>query len=117
MAYFSKEISLKEMVSHIYGKTNVISYQNRPHMFLKELAMYVDYFSNKVEEVKDSFNAKQEKYLNNFQNNLNDGINYYHNLFSTTKEVFENNKDHLISVLERLRQDLFKIEIPVLVTA
>ena len=117
MAYFSKEITLKEMVSHIYGKTNVISYQNRPHMFLKELAMYVDYFSNKVEEVKDSFNAKQEKYLNNFQNNLNDGINYYHNLFSTTKEVFENNKDHLISELERLRQDLFKIEIPVLVTA
>ncbi|WP_372746457.1 hypothetical protein [Lutibacter sp.] len=117
MAYFTKEISLKEMVSHIYGKTNVISYQNRPHMFIKELAMYVAYFSERVEEVKESFNAKQEKYLNNFQNNLNDGINYYHNLFSTTKEAFENNKEQLITELERLRQDLFKIEIPIFVKA
>jgi hypothetical protein len=117
MAYFSKEVSLKEMVSHIYGKSNVISFQNRPHMFIKELAMYVDYFSNKVEEVKDSLSVKQEKYLTNFQNNLNDGINYYHELFSTTKEAFENNKDHLLVELEKLKQRLFNIEIPVLTTA
>jgi hypothetical protein len=117
MAYFSKEVSLKEMVSHIYGKSNVISFQNRPHMFIKELAMYVDYFSNKVEEVKDSLSVKQEKYLTNFQNNLNDGINYYHELFSTTKEAFENNKDHLLVELEKLKQRLFNIAIPVLTTA
>jgi hypothetical protein len=117
MAYFSKEVSLKEMVSHIYGKSNVISFQNRPHMFIKELAMYVDYFSNKVEEVKDSLSVKQEKYLTNFQNNLNDGINYYNELFSTTKEAFENNKDHLLVELEKLKQRLFNIEIPVLTTA
>ena len=79
--------------------------------------MYVDYFSNKVEEVKDSLSVKQEKYLTNFQNNLNDGINYYYELFSTTKEAFENNKDHLLVELEKLKQRLFNIEIPVLTTA
>ncbi|MBI9040663.1 hypothetical protein [Lutibacter sp.] len=117
MAYFSKEVTLKDMVNHIYGKSNVIAYQNRPHMFIKELAMYVDYFSNKVDEVKDSFSAKQEKYLTTFKSNLNDGIAYYHNLFSSTKEAFENNKEHLIVELEKLQQELFKIEIPILVKA
>jgi len=117
MAYFSKEISLKEMVGHIYGKNNVISTQTRPHMFIKELAMYVDYFSNKVNEVQDSFSAKQEKYLTTFQNNLNDGIAYYHQLFTETKLYFEYNKENLLIELEQLKQELFTIQIPILVKA
>ena len=52
VAYFTKDLSLKEMVSHIYGKINVIEMDNRSHMFIKELKMYVDYFSTKVDEFK-----------------------------------------------------------------
>ncbi|WP_457617647.1 hypothetical protein [Lutibacter sp.] len=111
MAYFSKELSLKEMVNHIYGKVNVIVTDNRPHMFIKELTMYIDYFSNKVDEVKDSVSKKQEKYLTTFQNNLNDGIEYYHNLFSS----LESNKETLLDELETLKNELLNIKIPVLV--
>ncbi|WP_457610093.1 hypothetical protein [Lutibacter sp.] len=111
MAYFSKELSLKEMVNHIYGKVNVIATNNRPHMFIKELTMYINYFSNKVDEVKDSVSKKQEKYLTNFQNNLNDGIEYYHNLFSS----FESNKETLLDELETLKNELLNIKIPILV--
>ncbi|WP_456421465.1 hypothetical protein [Lutibacter sp.] len=111
MAYFSKELSLKEMVNHIYGKVNVIATDNRPHMFIKELTMYIDYFSNKVDEVKDSISKKQEKYLTNFQNNLNDGIEYYHDLFSS----FESNKETLLDELGTLKNELFNIKIPILV--
>jgi hypothetical protein len=117
MAYFTKELSLKEMVSHIYGKTNIISTNKRPHMFIKELEMYVAYFSNKVNEAKDSFNLKQEKYLTNFQNNLNDGIDYYQDLFSNTKQYFELNKENILNELEHLKQELFTIQIPILVKA
>ncbi len=113
MAYFSKELSLKEMVHHIYGKTNVIATTNRPHMFIKELKMYVDYFSNKVNEVKDSVSKKQEKYLTTFQSNLNDGIEYYHHLFSS----FESNKETLLSELDDLKYELFNVKIPILVKA
>ncbi len=113
MAYFSKELSLKEMVNHIYGKVNVIATDNRPHMFIKELTMYIDYFSNKVDEVKDSVSKKQEKYLTNFQNNLNDGIEYYHDLFSS----FESNKETLLDELGALKNELFNIKIPILVKA
>ena len=110
MAYFSKEVSLKEMVHHIYGKANVIASNNRPHMFIKELAMYVNYFSNKVEEFNDSFTLKNEKYLKTFQHNLHNGINYYHQLFSK----FSENKQALLEDLEHLKNELFEIKIPIL---
>jgi len=114
IAYFSKEISLKEMVNHIYGKANVLGSDNRPHMFIKELTMYIDYFSNKVDEFKDTITVKNQKYLNNFQNNLNDGIDYYQKLFSESKHYFETNKEVLLSDLENLKNNLFNIKIPVL---
>lgn len=110
MAYFSKELSLKEMIHHIYGKSNVISDCNRPHMFIKELKLYVDYFSMKVIEFSDSCSTKQEKYLMNFQKNLNEGIAYYQQLFSG---LFLN-KETLIKDLELLKNELFKIKIPIL---
>ncbi len=111
MAYFSKELSLKEMVAHIYGKVNVVDTNNRPHMFIKELSMYVDYFANKVDEFKDSLTSKNEKYLNTFQHNLNEGIEYYYNLFSS----FDSNKENLLIELETLKNVLFKVQIPILV--
>ena len=109
VAYFTKDLSLKEMVSHIYGKINVIEMDNRPHMFIKELKMYVDYFSTKVDEFKESFSVKQEKYLNTFQNNMNEGIEYYHQLFSS----FEINKEVLLNDLENLKNEFFNIKIPI----
>lgn len=117
MAYFSRELSLKEMVSHIYGRTNVIETKNRPHMFIKELALYVDYFSNKVEEFNDSFTVKQQKYLTSFQSNLNEGIEYYQHLFSDTKLYFESSKELLLGDLEDLKNELFNIKIPILIKA
>lgn len=115
MAYFSKELSLKEMVNHIYGKANVIATTHRPHIFIKELTMYVDYFSKKVDEFKDSFSTKNEKYLNNFKKNLSNGITYYKQLFSSSRKYFESNKNILLKDLETLEQELFKIPIPVLI--
>lgn len=113
MAYYNKEVSLKEMVNHIYGKTNILSEKHRPHMFIKELKMYIDYFSNKVEDFKLDFSVKQEKYLGKFKNNLFDGIEYYQNLF----ETFEVNQDSLLAELNHLKEELFSVKIPVLVKA
>jgi len=113
MAYFSKELSLKEMIAHIYGKINVVDTNKRPHMFIKELSMYVDFYSKKVDEFKDSLSAKNEKYLTTFKQNLNDGIEYYYNLFSE----FDSNKETLLNQLETLKNELFNAQIPILVKA
>ena len=80
-------------------------------MFIKELKMYVDYFSNKVNEARDSMTRKQEKYLNNFHTNLNNGIGYYQDLFLN----FESNAEELIEELNALKNELFAIQIPIFV--
>lgn len=85
LAYFDKKVSLKEMVQHIYGKTNIISPSTvRPHMFLKELSMYFEYLKDKEETYFSNPDKKQEKYLNTFTKNLSEGIDYYIQLFSKT---------------------------------
>lgn len=117
MAYFSKLMGLKEITDHIYGRANVISRVDRPNMFVKELMLYVDYLENKIEELRDTFNKKQESYLTTFANNLNQGIAYYESLLNSSKEAFTETKDLIMSELEgnRKKIQLLHLEIGQLV--
>lgn len=91
IAYFDKTISLKNMVQHIYGNTNVMHDENRPHMFVKELGMYVKYFNEKLADFIKAPDRKQQKYLTKFRKNLLEGIEYYATLFNeTNKSIIEN---------------------------
>jgi hypothetical protein len=105
-AYFSKEMSLQEMIDHIYGRINVISANHRPNLFVKELRLYVDYLKTKIEETKISVNKKQEKYLITFTKNLKEGIDYYQKLFSSVKEQFVETKNLINNDLEKCRKIL-----------
>lgn len=106
MAYFSKIKSLKEMVDHIYGRTNIISRTDRPNMFVKELRIYIDYLKNKIEESHLSESTKQEKYLLRFTENLKEGVNYYLGLFDEAKDKFEDTKLKILTDLESSKQTL-----------
>ncbi|MCU4163525.1 hypothetical protein [Carboxylicivirga caseinilyticus] len=87
LAYFSKKMSLKEMVDHIYGRTNMLDDRHRPHMFLKELGMYLDIFKKRIEKFMKSPDDKKElKQLQSFQKNIFDGIAYYNELFKEKKK-------------------------------
>ncbi|MDP1843973.1 MAG: hypothetical protein Q8K64_11170, partial [Sediminibacterium sp.] len=85
---FTKVVSLKTMVDHIYGRTNIILNSNRPHMFIAELNLYIDYLKD---QLKDSLPieqlAKLKKYSTQYFENLKEGIRYYRNLvcFNTTE--------------------------------
>ena len=100
MAYFSKIVSLREMTDHIYGRANVISRSDRPNMFIKEINLYLDYLKNKIDDARDSMNKKQEKYLLTYSKNMEEGINYYHNLFDELKHKFEDTKQGILNDLE-----------------
>jgi len=76
-AYFTKVSTLAEMTGHIYGRENLLKGTYRPHVFINELQMYVDYF--KKESLKE-LTPKHANYLNTFKNNLLAGIEYYKNL-------------------------------------
>jgi hypothetical protein len=111
MAYFDKVVSLREMVGHIYGRNNVISRTDRPHMFVNELKMYVDHLKNKVAESVRPISTKQTAQLNSFRESLNNGIDYYKAVFSDMKEHYETRKDKVLQDLEYYRQELSGIKI------
>jgi len=100
MAYYSKIMSLKDITNHIYGRSNMISRADRPHMFIKELNIYIEYLKNKLEESKISMDKKQEKYLLTFTKNLEEGISYYQNLFLDIRNSFQEVKSLLLNELE-----------------
>lgn len=89
LAYFSKVMSLEEAVGHIYGRNNVIDRADRPHMFIKELWAYIDYFNDSMDESKEMISEKKREYLVKFGKNMMSGIVYYENLFlSLSDELF-----------------------------
>ena len=113
MAYFSKLMSLKEITDHIYGRANVLMTSDRPNMFVKELMLYIDYLNNKIEELKNAFNKKQESYLTGFINNLNDGIAYYESLFNSSKDVFRETKESLLKELDSNKKRLQHLHVEI----
>ena len=113
IAYFSKKISLSEMIDHIYGRANVISRSDRPNFFIKELNIYIDYLIDLINEAAVSMTAKQEKYFTRFVENLHDGINYYHGLFTGLKDRFEDHKLLILSELETSKKALKNITLKI----
>lgn len=106
MAYYSKIMSLKNITDHIYGRDNVIVNKDRPHMFIKELNLYFEYLEHKLEEVKTSMDKKQKRYLVKFKRNLQQGITYYSDLFSSQKDRFIEIKSTLIETLASKEKQL-----------
>lgn len=99
-AYFTKEVPLKEMVDHIYGRGNVLERTDRPHMFVKELMLYVDYLKEKISELGSSLTPKDQKFVDTFKDNLRNGIAYYRSFFSSTTAEGENSL-HELATLEQ----------------
>lgn len=114
LAYFSKKVSLKEMVSHIYGKINIIERTDRPNLFIKELGLYVEYLKNKIEEMAIPLTRKEEKFVNTFHKNLLEGIDYYKDLFNKKSEQFQDKKSQLFHSLDHFKNELNDMKLKVL---
>ena len=99
MAYFNQELSLQDMSHHIYNDDEGIVRSDRPHMFVNELDMYLQYLSEKIEEHKENWGRKSGRYLNGFTSNMNHGISYYQDLFSSIGDTFNSVKESAIKSL------------------
>ena len=80
LAYFSRVCSLRDMIDHIYGRGNVLNRLRRPHMFINELRLYVDYLKNEIAKSVEALPIKHARHLETFKTNLFAGIAYYRNL-------------------------------------
>ena len=87
-AWFNRDYSLLEMTDHFYGRTVSLVDKVRPHMFAKEIQMYVDYFSNLVKESDGS--TRTLKTLQTFYDNMIDGFEYCMEISGAKPYVDEN---------------------------
>ena len=112
LAYFSSIYSLKSMVDHIYGRTNIMERTDRPNLFVKELKMYIDYLGTKIEETVKPFTDKQRKYFDTFQDNLFKGVDYYKELFQNYKTQLDDStsKNNKLQDLEILKLELMNLK-------
>ena len=99
MAYFNQELSLQDMSHHIYTGDEGVVRTDRPHMFVNELGMYLKYLSEKIEEHKEDWGRKSGRYLNGFTTNMNEGISYYQEMFSSIGDTFISVKQSAINSL------------------
>ncbi len=110
IAYFSEILSLQRMVDHIYGRENVIARTDRPHMFIKELGMYLEHFKEKISQSSIG-KGKVERYIRAFESNLNEGIAYYQQLFSSVLNGLDNVAITALEDLLRYKFELAKVEV------
>ncbi len=66
---FKKIISLDEMIGHIYGRCIAMHRPERPHVFLRELELYIEELGKQI--------AADAPRLQKYENNLRAGIAYY----------------------------------------
>ncbi|MHC4993510.1 MAG: hypothetical protein ACYTGQ_00505 [Planctomycetota bacterium] len=118
---FSRVASLDEMIGHIYGRLNLMAKPERPHMFIKELRLYVDYLRQKISDLADAreladANGETEpktetgqslddilEGLQQFKANLTEGIGYYRR---QAERLIEEQRERFLDDLSSLQETL-----------
>jgi hypothetical protein len=77
IAYFSKITTLEEMIAHIYGYGEQLCKSGRPHMFVQEMSLYIDYLKKELELFALGLSRHKQDYLKEFKLNLTEGLEYY----------------------------------------
>lgn len=105
MAYFTKIVTLTEMVQHIYGKKSLVLRSNRPNFLIKELVLYVNHYKSLLLTGDNWDSVPFKRKMDKFKSNLLEGIAYYISLFSDTN-VFKTNTTKNLKMLEEIRATL-----------
>ena len=110
IAYFSKISTLEEMVGHIYGRLSLITQSGRPHMFVRELMLYVDFLRKEMVKASLDLSAQKPKYFDDFQANLLEGIEYYRH---RAEQIAGEKRESFIKGLNLLRAQIESLAVPV----
>ncbi len=74
---FSRVASLQEMVDHIYGRASLLTREERPNFLLTEISLYTDHLREQIEEFCRGLADHAPANLEEYQENLAEGIEYY----------------------------------------
>ena len=102
LAWFNKYYTLQEMVDHIYGRSPSLVPPERPHMFAKEIGMYVDYLEQQLKSRGRS--PKDMKFFKEFKENLFSSIDYLRDISAMEKYECENLESIIPSIEKQLKR-------------
>lgn len=74
---FRREMSLRDMVDHVYGRKPLALRRDRPHVLIAELNLYVDELADRWQRLGDDAPAREQKALATFFTNLLTAIEHY----------------------------------------
>ncbi len=80
IADFSREATLAEMVDHIYGRISIMTRTDRPHTFVREIAIYAEYLKKQISLFELELIDSTPLFFQEFKDNLLAGIGYYEDL-------------------------------------
>lgn len=104
---FSKIVTLREMIDHIYGRSLLPMKEGRPHMFIQELRLYIDFLKEEVEKANIGVCEWTETFFESFRENMIKSISYYRdvapNVAEHELETFQKNLDESETEVRALR--------------
>ena len=110
IADFSRTVSLDEMVDHIYGRASIMTRTDRPHTFIRELAIYAEYFRKQLGLFALQLSDNTSQYFQEFKDNLLAGVRYYAEL---ARKGVDGLTETFAADLACLRREIEGIPLPV----
>jgi predicted Zn-dependent peptidase len=110
MAYFSHIATFREMIDHIYGRINLMTDPERPHVFIKELQLYLDYLYNLLKDHMNNLTRLKPSFIDTFRENLMEGVRYYRSLIPEIREESEQMRMRMQDMLTQLETRLLDLE-------
>lgn len=103
---YSRIATLEEMVGHIYGRMSLLTRSDRPHMFIKEMMLYIEYLTEEIRRISIGVAENAPSYFAEFKENLLTGIEYYRNL---AEQFVEGKKKSFLDDLQAQKDIIEKI--------
>jgi len=103
---FSKIATLEEMVDHIYGRLSLLTNPDRPHMFIREIMIYIEYLRKEIEKCSLKLSTHTPEHFREFKANLLKGIDNYSRI---AEQIIEEQKELFLDELKTLKKEIESI--------
>lgn len=114
LAWFDRQYTLEEMVDHIYGRIDLLKEKARPHMFVNELKLYIDYLKEEMARTRLKLAQNTPAYFATYKANLLEGIAFYR---AKVAKSMQQGRDRFEQHLAELQAEIEALHLPQAVPA
>jgi len=106
LAWFDRQYTLDEMIDHIYGRIDLLKTKTRPHVFVNEMKLYVEYLKEELARTRLKLANHPPAYFEAYRQNLLDGVEFYRERIKDRlrhgREAFDHGLENLVQELQAL---------------